>query len=87
MANPPMAPTHPHVRHLHGQDVADDFAWMAAGGQDLTAYLRAELDHYTTATAALEPLRRRLFTEMVSRTPLAEEGPRACPCGCASSGT
>ncbi len=75
MANPPMAPTHAHVRHLHGQEVGDDFAWMAEGGQALTEYLRAELDHYRAATAQLEPLRRRLFTEMVSRTPLAEEGP------------
>ena len=52
------------------------------GGQDLTDYLRAELDHYAAATAPLEPLRRRLFTEMVARTPLAEEGP-AHTCGAA----
>ncbi len=78
MVTPPLAPRHPHVRHLHGRDVPDDFAWMADGGQDLTAYLRAELDHYAAATAPLEPLRRRLFTEMVSRTPLAEEGPAHC---------
>jgi oligopeptidase B len=80
MVTPPVAPTRLHVRHLHGRDVPDDFAWMAEGGDDLTAYLRAELDHYATATAPLEPLRRRLFTEMVARTPLAEEGP-AHACG------
>ncbi len=79
MVTPPVAPTRPHIRHLHGQDVQDDFAWMAQGGRDLTDYLRAELDHYTAATGSLEPVRRRLFTEMVARTPLAEEGPvHAC---------
>ena len=83
MATPPEAPTRPHVRHLHGRDVPDEFAWMAQGGQDLTDYLRAELDHYAEATAPLEPLRRRLFTEMVARTPLAEEGPEHT-CGAAS---
>ncbi|HYN56274.1 MAG TPA: hypothetical protein VES03_03635, partial [Motilibacterales bacterium] len=75
MVTPPVAPTSPHVRHLHGRDIPDDFAWMAQGGDDLTEYLRAELDHYAAATAPLEPLRRRLFTEMVARTPLSEEGP------------
>ena len=82
MVIPPVAPTRPHVRHLHGREVPDEFAWMADGGDDLTAYLRAELDHYAAATAPLEPLRRRLFTEMVTRTPLAEEGP-AHSCGAA----
>jgi oligopeptidase B len=80
MVTPPLAATRAHVRHLHGQDVRDDFAWMADGGDELTAYLRAELDHYAEATATLEPLRRRLFTEMVARTPLAEVGP-AHTCG------
>ncbi len=75
MVTPPVAPTRPHVRHLHGRDIPDDFAWMADGGDDLTDYLRAELDHCAAATAPLEPLRRRLFTEMVARTPLAEQGP------------
>jgi oligopeptidase B len=74
MATPPAAPRHPHVRHLHGRDIPDDFAWMAEGGPELTEYLRAELDHYEEATAALDPVRRRLFTEMVARTPLAQEG-------------
>ena len=82
MVTPPVAPTRPHVRHLHGRDVPDEFAWMAEGGDDLTTYLRAELDHYAAATAPLEPLRRRLFTEMVARTPLAEVGP-AHTCGTA----
>ncbi|MGB7982822.1 MAG: prolyl oligopeptidase family serine peptidase [Candidatus Nanopelagicales bacterium] len=80
MLTPPVAPTHPQVRHLHGHDIADEFAWMADGGQPLMDYLRAEQDHYTAATAPLERLRRRLFTEMVARTPLAEVGP-AHACG------
>jgi oligopeptidase B len=54
--------------------VPDDYHWMVEGGTDLDEVLQAELDHYTQATAALEPVRRRLFTEMVARTPLAEEG-------------
>jgi oligopeptidase B len=75
MAIPPEATIHAHVRHLHGREVQDDYAWMAAGGPELSEYLRAEATHYAEATAVLEPLRRRLFTEMVARTPLAEEGP------------
>ena len=75
MAIPPEAPIHAHVRHLHGREVQDDYAWMAAGGPELSDYLTAEATHYAEATAVLEPLRRRLFTEMVARTPLAEEGP------------
>jgi oligopeptidase B len=82
MVTPPVAPSRPYVRHLHGRDVPDEFAWMAAGGDALRDYLAAELDHYAAATAPLEPLRRRLFTEMVARTPLAEEGP-AHTCGSA----
>ena len=74
MAKPPVAPRRAHVRHLHGRDVPDDFAWMAEGGPELADYLRAELDHYEEATAALDPLRRRLFTEMVARTPMSQEG-------------
>ncbi len=82
MRTPPVAASHPFVRHLHGHDIPDEFAWMAEGGQPLMDYLRAEQDHYTATTASLEPLRGRLFTEMVSRTPLAEEGP-AHACGAA----
>ena len=75
MATPPEAPTRPFVRHLHGRDIPDDLAWMAAGGEELRAYLSAESDHYLAATAGVEPVRRHLFTEMVARTPVAEEGP------------
>lgn len=75
MVTPPEAPKRPHVRHLHGRDVPDDLAWMADGGADLRAYLSAESDHYLAATAGVEPARRHLFTEMVARTPVAEEGP------------
>ncbi len=80
MLTPPVAPRHPFVRHLHGHDIPDEFAWMAEGDQPLRDYLAAEQDHYAAATAGLEPLRRRLFTEMVARTPLAQVGP-AHSCG------
>jgi oligopeptidase B len=82
MVTPPVAASRPHVRHLHGRDITDEFAWMADCDDELRAYLAAELDHYAAATEPLEPLRRRLFTEMVARTPLAEEGP-AHTCGSA----
>jgi oligopeptidase B len=74
MVTPPDAPRRPHVRLLHGHEVPDDYHWMVEGGPELDEVLQAELDHYTQATAPLEPMRRRLFTEMVARTPLAEEG-------------
>ena len=75
MVTPPVAPGRPHVRTLHGRSMTDEFAWMAQGGPELTEYLAQELDHYSAATETLEPLRRRLFTEMVARTPLSEVGP------------
>jgi oligopeptidase B len=74
MATPPVAPRRTHIRHVHGRDIPDDYAWMAGGGPELVGYLQAELDHYEEATAALDPLRRRLFTEMVARTPMSQEG-------------
>jgi oligopeptidase B len=75
MALPPRAPRRPHIRRLHGTEVADDYAWMASDAEALGTYLRAERDHYEEATSPLEPVARRLFTEMVARTPLVEEGP------------
>jgi oligopeptidase B len=75
MVQPPVAPRRPHERRLHGTVAVDDYAWMAHDAGALEEHLRAERDHYEAATAPLEPLQRRLFTEMVARTPLTEEGP------------
>jgi oligopeptidase B len=75
MEQPPIAPRRPHVRALHGTEVPDDFAWMASDPEALGAYLHAERAYHDAATGPLEPLRRRLVTEMVSRTAPVEHGP------------
>jgi oligopeptidase B len=75
MDSPPVAPRRPHVRELHGTAVPDDYAWMAADGSGLEAYLRAERAYHDAVTAPLQPLARRLFTEMVARTAPVEHGP------------
>jgi oligopeptidase B len=54
---------------------------MVQGGQGLSEYLRAEREYHDAAVAGLDDLHRRIFTEMLARTPLAEEGPESWAAG------
>ena len=67
MPIPPIAKRVPVVTTLHGDTREDPYAWMRdRSNPDITAYLEAE-NHYADAlTSYLEPLRKRIYQEMVS---------------------
>ncbi len=71
---PPVAPTEPCVRRIHGVASPDPYAWMRnASDHRLIDYLQQERAWYEEATANLEPLRSELRSELVSRLPAEEE--------------
>ena len=71
---PPAAPRRPFVRDLHGERVADDFAWMRdTDDPELTAYLEAENAWAAGAMAPLEPLRAELAAELAGVLPDDDE--------------
>ena len=67
--DPPRAPREPTVRRVHGDEVVDDYGWMADREDPrLIAYLEAENAYARERTAHLEPLAERIFEEIRSRT-------------------
>ncbi len=71
---PPVAPRVPFVRELHGERVADDYAWM----RDLEApalrdYLVEERVYYDARSQPLEALAATLSAEATARTPAGDE--------------
>lgn len=65
----PVAPVHPTTRTVHGDEVVDDFAWMAdRESPQLAAYLAAENDYAAAMTAHLQPLADEIYDEIRSRT-------------------
>ncbi|MGV1009634.1 MAG: S9 family peptidase [Dermatophilaceae bacterium] len=67
--HPPRAPREPVTRTVHGDTVADDYAWMADRDDPrLLAYLEAENAYAADRTAHLSPLVERIFGEIRSRT-------------------
>ena len=57
---PPVAPTVPSARSLHGVEWSDEYAWMRDHTDPrFLAYLRAEREHYDQSTAHLAHLPRR----------------------------
>jgi len=68
-SRPPVAAVRPTIRRHHGDEVVDDYEWLRAKDDpDVLAYLRAQNDYTDGCTAALEPLRERIFAEITSRT-------------------
>ena len=66
---PPEAPRRPSSRTLHGDTVADDFAWMAdRDDPELRAYLEAENAYAAAMTSHLAPLVDEVFGEIRART-------------------
>jgi oligopeptidase B len=66
---PPIAKRVDSIRSFHGDDVNDEYAWMAdLDDPDTTAYLEAENAYTQERVAHLEPLRESLFQEMKART-------------------
>lgn len=69
MPTPPAAKQVPQFRTQHGDEVVDEYAWLAdKDDPDTLAYLRAENDYAEQATAHLAGLRKVLFDEIKSRT-------------------
>lgn len=65
----PAAPVDPVTRTLHGETVSDPYAWMRDHDDPrLLTYLTAERAYYDRHTERLEPLVRRLVTEIGERT-------------------
>ena len=65
---PPVAPTEAHVRHRHGHDVEDPYAWMRqVDDPRLTALLEAENAYTDAITSDDAELRTVLFEEIRGR--------------------
>ncbi len=65
---PPVAEKRPHEVTLHGERLTDDYAWLR-DKQDprVIAYLEAENAYTDSLTRDRQPLRDRLYTEMLAR--------------------
>ncbi|GAA0266749.1 S9 family peptidase [Cryptosporangium japonicum] len=69
MTTPPVAKRIPFTRSFHGDDVVDDYAWLAdRENPDTIPYLTAENAYTEQATAHLAGLRETLFDEIKRRT-------------------
>ena len=67
---PPSAPRRPSSRRLHGDEVADDFAWMRrVDDPALADYLAAENAYTDAAVAHLGALRETLTRELAAVRP------------------
>lgn len=64
-SGPPRPARRPHTVVEHGVSRVDEYGWLRdRGDPEVIAHLRAENDHTDAVTAALVPLRERLFTEI-----------------------
>jgi oligopeptidase B len=74
LPTPPVARRLRSVRELHGETVADDYAWMREPEQPaLHAYLAAERAYYDAHSQRLDGLAGRLTAEATSRIPAEAE--------------
>ena len=70
---PPVAARRPHSFTVHGETIADDYAWLrdpdypAVGDPDVLAYLEAENAYFERAMAPLQPLVETIYGEMKGR--------------------
>ncbi|MGN6126666.1 MAG: oligopeptidase B, partial [Humibacter sp.] len=68
-ATPPVAKKVPFTRTHHGDSVEDPYEWLRdKDDAEVIAHLNAENAFTDASTAALEPLRDRIFEEIRSRT-------------------
>ncbi|MFI2533504.1 oligopeptidase B, partial [Rhodococcus erythropolis] len=66
---PPVAKKVPVERTHHGHTFVDDYEWLRdKDNAEVVAYLEAENAYTDEQTAALEPLREKIFQEIKSRT-------------------
>ncbi|GAA1817996.1 S9 family peptidase [Luedemannella flava] len=67
--SPPSAKRLPHIRTHHGDEVVDEYAWLAdKDDPDTIAYLTAENDWTDARTEHQSALRETLFNEIKRRT-------------------
>lgn len=65
---PPAAATRPHTIHLHGDAIADEYAWLQRKDDPaVIAYLEAENAYAETVMADTAALREQLFAELRGR--------------------
>lgn len=65
---PPVAKTVPHQNHWHGEVFVDDYYWMREKEHpDVRAYLAAENVYTKAKTGHLQPLKTKLYEEMIAR--------------------
>src|SRR5438270_14015705 len=70
----PLARRQPSIRELHGDTVADDYAWMRDPDDPaLREYLAAERAYYDAQTHHLRELATTLAAEALSRFPARDE--------------
>ncbi len=78
----PVAPSVPSVRELHGETVADDFAWMRDPDErPLHDYLASERAYYDAQSRHLDGLAKRLTAEAAGRIPAGPEDSVSWPVG------
>lgn len=69
MTSAPVAKRVEHRREHHGDVFIDHYEWLRdKSDPEVLAHLEAENAHTEAATAALEPLRQRIFDEIKART-------------------
>jgi oligopeptidase B len=74
MHEPPVAPRRTSVRELHGEAVADDYAWMRdTTDPALREYLIAERAYYDAHSRQLEELVKKLASEAADRYPAGDD--------------
>jgi oligopeptidase B len=67
-ASPPVAPTRPHSMSLHGQNWADSYFWIKDKTDPETIkYIEAENAYTAAVTKPIEPLKDKLYTEILGR--------------------
>jgi oligopeptidase B len=72
---PPVAKKVPVASELHGVKRVDDYDWLRKkGSPEVETYLRAENAYTQAVLAPLEPLRQKLYAEMVARVPQTDVG-------------
>jgi oligopeptidase B len=66
---PPVAKRVEHIREHHGDVFVDHYEWLRdKSSPEVIAHLEAENAHTEAATAALAPLRQKIFDEIKART-------------------
>ncbi len=78
----PVAPRVPSVRELHGETVADDYAWMRDPDEPaFQEYLVSERAYYGAQSRRLDGLAKQLTAEAAGRIPAGPEDSVSWPVG------